>query len=124
MTNKFPTDNVCGVRDKYEVWSWHPNYFSSRWFSLTHPNSWKCDGFSSIQTGEESEAGDRKVENVKKRKGNELVDYCAFLGEDDIQSKKRGFPAGNMVNGQKLKRFPNKPSKFATETPNKSLISF
>ena len=37
------------------------------------------------------------------REGDELIDYSAILGEDDIQGKKRGFLAGNKVKGKKLK---------------------
>ena len=36
-------------------------------------------------------------EKFEERKGEELVDYCAILGEDDIQGKKHGFLAGNKV---------------------------
>ena len=36
-------------------------------------------------------------EKFEERKGDKLVDYCAILGEDDIQGKKHGFLAGNKV---------------------------
>ena len=41
----------------------------------------------------------------EKGKGDGLVDYCAILGEDDIQGKKHGFLAGNKVKAIKPKHF-------------------
>ena len=47
---------------------------------------------------------EKKKENFKEIKGDELVDYCATLGEDDIRGKKPRFLAGNKVKAKKLKR--------------------
>ena len=48
-----------------------------------------------LKTRQGSESTRR--EKFEERKGEELVDYCAILGEDDIQGKKHGFLAGNKV---------------------------